>query len=116
MERLIRAFYASIAAFKFGWRSETAVRQELIVIVAALPLAFLLSSNPWVILAMWGSLWLVLLVEFLNTGIEKLADRVTTDHDELIGIAKDCGSAAVLVATILASAVWLLALWQFVFS
>ena len=38
---------------------------------------------------------LVLVVELLNTAIEKLADRLTTDHDPQIGRVKDMGSAAV---------------------
>jgi diacylglycerol kinase (ATP) len=41
---------------------------------------------------------LVLVVELLNTAIEKLADRLTTDHDPQIGRVKDMGSAAVGVA------------------
>ncbi len=31
----------------------------------------------------------------LNTAIEKLADRLTTEHDPQIGRVKDMGSAAV---------------------
>jgi len=114
LARLIKAFFASLAGFKFGWKNETALRQEMVLVVLALPAAFLLSSNPWKILALTGSLLIVLAVEFLNTGIEKLADRVSTEHDRLIGIAKDCGSAAVLVTSLLAGAVWLVAIWEVV--
>jgi diacylglycerol kinase (ATP) len=53
---------------------------------------------------------LLLVVELLNTAIEKLADRLTTDHDPQIGRVKDMGSAAVGVTLIIAAMVWLLAL------
>jgi len=53
---------------------------------------------------------LVLIVELLNTAIEKLADRLTTDHDPQIGHVKDMGSAAVGGALALAGGVWLFAL------
>jgi len=112
LQRLIKAFFSSMAAFRFGWNNETALRQEMVLIVLAIPVSFFLTSNPWKILALLGSLLIVLSVEFLNTGIEKLADRVTTEHDRLIGIAKDCGSAAVLVASLLAGFVWLVAIWE----
>jgi diacylglycerol kinase (ATP) len=53
---------------------------------------------------------LVLVVELLNTAIEKLADRLTTDHDPQIGRVKDMGSAAVGVALLMVAAFWLFAL------
>jgi len=52
----------------------------------------------------------VLTVELLNTAIEKLADRLTMDHDKQIGRVKDMGSAAVAVAAVIAGLVWLFAL------
>jgi len=116
VNRLIKAFSSSLAAIRFGWRNETALRQELVLFIIAIPVAFLLTTSAWKLLALWGSLLIVLAVEFLNTGIEKLADRVTTEHDELIKIAKDCGSAAVLLALILALSVWSLAIWQWLFG
>ena len=53
---------------------------------------------------------LVLVVELLNTAIEKLADRLTTDHDPQIGRVKDLGSAAVGVALIFGGLFWLFAI------
>ncbi len=50
---------------------------------------------------------LVLVVELLNTAIEKLSDRLTTDHDPQIGRVKDMGSAAVGVALVMAGLFWL---------
>ena len=52
----------------------------------------------------------VLVVELLNTAIEKLADRLTTDHDPQIGRVKDMGSAAVGVALVTAGLFWLFAI------
>ena len=57
-----------------------------------------------------GTVVLVMVVELLNTAIEKLADRLTTDHDPQIGRVKDLGSAAVGVALIMAGLFWLFAL------
>ena len=52
----------------------------------------------------------MLVVELLNTAIEKLADRLTTDHDPQIGRVKDMGSAAVGVALLMAGFFWIFAL------
>ena len=53
---------------------------------------------------------LLLVVELLNTAIEKLADRLTTEHDLQIGRVKDMGSAAVGVALLMAGLFWLFAI------
>ncbi len=55
---------------------------------------------------------LVLVVELLNTAIEKLADRLTTELDPQIGRVKDMGSAAVrkIVALLMADLFWLFAI------
>ena len=45
-------------------------------------------------------------IELLNTAIEKLADRLTTDHDSQIGHIKDMGSAAVGVVLLIVGLTW----------
>ena len=64
----------------------------------------------WTRLALIGVVIFVMVVELLNTAVEKLADRVSREFDFQIGTVKDIGSAAVGLALLLAGAVWLLAL------
>ena len=52
------------------------------------------------------SLFVVLITELLNTAVEKLSDHVSTDMHELIGKAKDIGSAAVFISLILVLVTW----------
>ncbi len=52
----------------------------------------------------------VLVVEILNTAIEKLADRVNLAVDPQIRRVKDMGSAAVGLALLIAGMTWLLTL------
>jgi diacylglycerol kinase (ATP) len=57
----------------------------------------------------WGVLLLLLVVELLNTAIEKLADRISPEDDLLIGRVKDMSSAAVGLAILLAAIIWIAA-------
>ena len=59
------------------------------------------------------SLVLVLVVEILNTAIEATIDRIGTEYHELSGLAKDLGSAAVLVSLLFCAGVWLSFLWRY---
>ena len=112
MKRIIAAFFNSLEGIRFGLTREAALREELVLLVAGLIVGPFLTLDPWKLLALWGSLLILLSVEFLNTGLEKLADKVTRADDDLVRIAKDCGSAAVFMMLVLNAAVWGLALWE----
>jgi len=110
LDRLLRATLNTWNGLIAAARSEAAFRQELAVLAAAIPLAFLVGSEPWKSLALIASVVFILVIELLNTAIEKLADFITPAHDPRIGRIKDMGSAAVGLAILLAGLVWLLAL------
>jgi diacylglycerol kinase (ATP) len=48
----------------------------------------------------------VMIVELLNTGIEAVVDRIGLEWHDLSKRAKDMGSAAVLLALLLALGIW----------
>jgi len=94
----------------FAIRSEQAVREELAALALSLPLAWLIGATAMRRVELVAAVALVLVIELLNTAIEKLADRLTTDHDPQIGRVKDMGSAAVGVALVMAGLFWLFAI------
>jgi diacylglycerol kinase (ATP) len=112
MDRIFKAFFNSLAAWRHLIRSEKAFQQEAVLLALALPLAFFVASDAraWVLLV--GSVLLVMIVEVLNTGIEAVCDAVSPEFNANIKIAKDCGSLAVLLTIAVAAAVWGVALWE----
>lgn len=111
MRRLYHAFFHSLAGIRHAARHETSFREELIVFLAALPAAFWLSDGPLTFVLLVGVVALVMIVELLNTAIEAVCNGLSRDYMEEIKVAKDCGSAAVLFASLLAGAVWLAVLY-----
>ena len=110
MLRLWRATLNSRNGLAFAIRSEQAVREEIVALLLAVPLAWLIGATTMRRVEMIAVVAMVLVVELLNTAIEKLADRLTTEHDPQIGQVKDMGSAAVGVALVMAGLFWLFAL------
>ena len=110
MLRFWRATINSRNGLAFAIRSEQAIREELIALLLALPLAWLIGASPMRSVELVASVLLVMAIELLNTAIEKLADRLTTDHDPQIGQVKDLGSAAVGVALVATGLFWLFAI------
>jgi len=56
-------------------------------------------------------LFLLIIVELLNSAIENTVDRIGAEHHILSGRAKDMGSAAVFFCLILIAIVWLSMAW-----
>jgi diacylglycerol kinase (ATP) len=105
--RFWRATVNTRNGLAFAIRSEQAVREELVALALAVPMAWLVGVTAMRKLELVAVVALVLVVELLNTAIEKLSDRLTTDHDPQIGRVKDMGSAAVGVALVTAGLFWL---------
>ena len=112
LTRLIKATQYSWQGIKAAYAYEEAFRQEVLLAIVTIPLGFYLGANGIERALLIGSILIILIVELLNTGIEAITDRVSTDHHELSGRAKDIGSAAVLFSLINAAVVWLFVLFN----
>jgi diacylglycerol kinase (ATP) len=110
LKRLYSATQNSLRGIADGFKTESALRDDALLVLLALPFGLIVApSNAWYT-AMVGSLLVVLAVEFLNTAIEKFADHVTPRQHEDIRRIKDFSSAAVFCCLCLAGLVWLVAL------
>ena len=110
MLRLLKASRNSWNGLIACARSEEAFRQELIALAIAIPLAFIVATDAWRRVALIGVVVLLMVVELLNTAIEKLSDHVTPHHHDAIGRIKDMASAAVGLSLLLAGLTWLVVL------
>lgn len=96
----------SLQGLKAAWINEAAFRQELLLSVILSISAFFLPVTTLERVLMIGSLFLVLIVELINSALEAVVDRVSDEWHVLSGRAKDIGSAAVFVALLLVLFVW----------
>ena len=107
MNRILKAFFYSLAGLRAAWKDETAFRQEVLLALLLIPAAFFLAPDKISLVLMVASVLLVLLVELLNTAIEAAIDRLGTEIHPLAKKAKDTASAAVLIALLLVAFVWI---------
>ncbi len=107
---LLKALIWSLKGLRFAFLMESSFRLEVYGFVVLGPLAFVLGGNAVEKLLLFGSLILVLSAELLNSSIEAIADKVSPEFHELVGRAKDMGSAAVFVLMINVIVCWALIL------
>lgn len=116
ISRIIAASGNSINGIRDAWRHEAAFRQNTALSVVLLILSFFLAENvtEWLILVM--PLFLLGIVELLNSAIENVVDRIGAERHILSGRAKDMGSAATLVCLFLIGTVWAAMTWSKYFA
>lgn len=104
--RLLKALVYSRRGLAAAIRHEAAFRQELVATAILVPLALWLPFSAVERVLLLGSVLLVLIVELLNSAVEAVVDRISTDLHPLAGRAKDLGSAAVLLTLTLMIVTW----------
>jgi diacylglycerol kinase (ATP) len=106
LRRVWNALHYSMAGLQAAFRHEDAFRQELLLSVLLISASFFLPVSGLGRALMIGSVFLVLIVELLNSAVEAVVDRVSLEHHILSKRAKDVGSAAVLLSLINVVVVW----------
>lgn len=108
--RIIKTLQYSFSGLAQAWKSEEAFRVEIVVGIPLL--IFAITSNHIIThkILLCSSIFAVMVVELLNSGLEKTIDRISTEHHELSKIVKDMGSAAVFVSLLNFLVTWLLIL------
>jgi diacylglycerol kinase (ATP) len=112
LTRMFRAFGNSLRGLSGAFREEAAFRQELALAAVVIPLGLWLGRNGIERVLLIAPMFLVLVVELINSAIEATVDRIGLERHTLSGLAKDIGSAAVLMSLLLLAVVWLLVLWR----
>jgi len=101
-----KALQWSLKGLRAGWRHEASFRLEVCIAMVLIPLGFWLGHGALEKLALIFPPMLVLSAEMLNSAIEAVVDKVSTEFHELAGRAKDMGSAAVFVLMLLVLLSW----------
>ncbi|MDH5561251.1 MAG: diacylglycerol kinase [Deltaproteobacteria bacterium] len=113
--RIIRAFFYSIEGFKSAFVSEAAFRQELLLFIILLPAAIFLPVTVIEKLILIACLFVVLIVELLNSAVESTIDLITQEFHPLAKKAKDIASAAVLLSLIMTLVIWGVVIYRLLF-
>ncbi len=111
LTRLFNALGYSRDGLGAAWKHEAAFREEVLLALVAVPLALYFGQGGVERALLIGSIFLILIVEILNSALEAIVDKASPEKHELAKRAKDMGSAAVLLALGNAAMVWICVLW-----
>lgn len=110
--RMFGAFANSWKGLRGAFAAEQAFRQEVMLALVLIPAGFWLGQTAIEKILLVGSMLFVLIVELLNTAVETIVDRIGPERHVLSGLAKDVGSAAVLLSFLVLLLVWGLLLFD----
>lgn len=106
-KRVVDATHYSFEGLRAAWAGEIAFRQELLISAIMTPVALALPVSLAEKVILIAVMVLVMIVELLNSAIEAAVDRDSLEINPLGKRAKDVGSAAVLIALMLAFGTWI---------
>ncbi|NLK85652.1 MAG: diacylglycerol kinase [Aeromonadales bacterium] len=106
LTRIFNAYKYSMKGFKAGLENEAAIRQEFVIAIILTVASFFVFKNIEQLILLIAMPWITVVAELLNSAVEAVVDRVSTEYHELSGRAKDLGSAAVFVMLILTLLTW----------
>ena len=103
-KRGIKRFFASIrnsiAGLWYAYRYEQSLWIHGIVSLFTISLGFIFQIKFWEWAALFIAPGMILGIELINTAIEAAIDLVTLEIHPLAKIAKDCGSAASFIMSL----------------
>lgn len=102
IKRFFMSWKNSYDGLAYSYKNEQSMLIHAVCTIVTIicGIAFNIKLSEWAI--MFIALGFILGMELLNTAIEAVVDLVTLEIHPLAKIAKDCGSAATLVATLVA--------------
>jgi diacylglycerol kinase (ATP) len=110
--RSFRNFFSSlrfsVEGFVAALRFEPSFREDLIFAIILVPFAIILPVNAVSTAVMIAALFLIIIVELLNSAIEWTIDYISTEKHPLAKRAKDMASAAVFLSYLNCMVVWLI--------
>lgn len=106
-KRFLNSIKYSFEGLSYGYRNEQSLILHGICTIIAVLLGIIFQINFWEWAVIIISLVIVLAVELLNTAIEATVDLITKEVHPLAKIAKDCGSAAAFVSSLVATIICL---------
>jgi diacylglycerol kinase (ATP) len=101
----------SINGFFEVLKNENAFKVEVVAFIVAQIIIFFLPFSLISKAILSISMFIIPLVEIINSAIERVVDLVTEDYHILAKHAKDAASAAVFVSILLNVSIWI---WVFV--
>ncbi|MDE7180455.1 MAG: diacylglycerol kinase family protein [Muribaculaceae bacterium] len=108
LHRRRKAFGYAFAGIGRLIKGEAHARLHVVSAILAIAFGLWLGIDRWEWVAVIICIGGVFMAEAFNSAVERLADRVTSDFDPLIGEAKDLAAGAVLlfsIATLIVAAI-----------
>jgi len=112
--RIMYAYKHSWNGLKHAMKNEPAFKQEVFLVIVLTVILFFLPVTTEMKMILFLSNMLVLIVELINSSIEAIIDRISTDYHDLAKIAKDMGSSAVFLSLLTMTVLWLYMIIQLI--
>lgn len=110
--RLARSFAVAVRGFWYELVEERNIKIQMMIALYAIGFSIFLDIPRTSFLLILSVSFLVVILELLNTGFEKMIDVISPEYDKDLGRVKDILAAAVLLSSILSVIVGVFILYK----
>ena len=111
-QSLKNSFRVAFSGLKHGIFKERNSRIMFVVSCIVITVSFILRISKLEMLVIATTCFFVIILEMINTSVEKLLDVLYPNHHPEIGLVKDIMSGMVLLGSILSVVVGFIILWN----
>lgn len=111
LRNFVNSVRYSLEGFFAACRHEPSFREDLLFVLILIPFAIILPVNAVSTALMIGSLFLIIIVELLNSALEWTIDYISTAQHPVAKRVKDMASAAVFLSFLNCAVIWIIVLW-----
>ena len=116
VKRVFQSFYDAINGIKYVFRHEQNFQIQLLLTIFVVFLVWFFPLSKGEIIVIILLIFLVLILELMNSAFEKLADVLKPRLSQQIAMIKDIMAAMVLVASIGALIIGMIIFWPYLFE
>lgn len=101
----LRSFVFALRGILMVWHEERSFQVQVVGAIAVTVLMFLFQLKPWEYIIISIMMALVLILEIMNTVVERFVDMVKPRMHSYVGAIKDMMAGAVLIMSVTAAIV-----------
>lgn len=101
MKKFLNSLHNALNGVRYAFATEKNIRVLLVIAICEIVAALVLGIPKVEFLLILAMAAMLFALELVNTAVERLADKVSPQYDQQIGVVKDVMAGAVMLASIL---------------
>ena len=112
MRSFLKSFYYAFHGIYYGFLNQRNIKIQALIGLFIIIWSFLIKISSLEFIIILFISFFVIILELINTAIEKLIDKISSEYNKKYGIIKDIMAGAVLLSAVLSVIIGIIILYK----